>query len=196
MTLTSNAARTSPAARGKWFLQTFLGVPPPDPPPNVPVLKEKPADTTGNLKSPTLRQAMAAHTSNPSCATCHKIFEPIGLALENFDAVGMWRTMDGDNAIDPAGLLVDGTKVDGIASLRNSLVGRSDQFVRVVTEKLLTYGLGRGLEYEDMPMVRTIVRDSAGSKYKFSAIVLGIVKSAPFQMNMKTDVNQQKVAAK
>jgi hypothetical protein len=108
----------------------------------------------------------------------------------------MWRTMDGDNAIDPAGLLVDGTKVDGIASLRNSLVGRSDQFVRVVTEKLLTYGLGRGLEYEDMPMVRTIVRDSAGSKYKFSAIVLGIVKSAPFQMNMKTDVNQQKVAAK
>ena len=195
-TLTSYANRTSPAVRGKWFLQTFLGVLPPDPPPNVPSLKEKPADTTGNLKTPTLRQIMAAHTSNPSCATCHKIFEPIGLAMENFDAVGTWRTMDGDNAIDTVGVLADGTKVDGIASLRNSLVGRSDQFVRVVTEKLLTYGLGRGLEYEDMPMVRTIVRDSAGSKYKFSSIVLGIVKSAPFQMNMKTDVNQQKVAAK
>jgi hypothetical protein len=196
MTLTSYAARTSPAVRGKWFLQTFLGVPPPEPPPNVPALKEKPADTTGNLKSPTLRQIMAAHTSNPTCATCHRIFEPIGLAMENFDAVGTWRTMDGDNAIDTKGVLADGTKVDGIASLRNSLVGRSDQFVRVVTEKLLTYGLGRGLEYPDMPMVRTIVRDSAGSKYKFSSIVLGIVKSAPFQMNMKTEGNQQKVAVK
>jgi hypothetical protein len=195
-TLTSYANRTSPAVRGKWFLQTFLGVQPPDPPPNVPVLKEKPADTTGNLKSPTARQLMAAHTSNPTCATCHKIFEPIGLAMENFDAVGMWRTMDGDNAIDTKGVLADGTKVDGIASLRNSLVGRSDQFVRVVTEKLLTYGLGRGLEYEDMPMVRTIVRDSAGSNYKFSSIVLGIVKSAPFQMNTKSQGSQQKVAAK
>jgi mono/diheme cytochrome c family protein len=197
MTLTSYAARTSAAVRGKWYLQTFLGVLPPDPPPNVPVLKEKPADTTGNLKAPTLRQIMAAHTANPSCATCHKIFEPIGLALENFDAVGTWRTMDGDNTIDTAGVLADGTKLDGVASLRNSLVGRSDQFVRVVTEKLLTYALGRGLEYQDMPMVRSIVRDSAASKYKFSSIVVGIVKSAPFQMNTKGEApTQQKVAAK
>jgi len=116
--------------------------------------------------------------------------------MENFDAVGMWRTMDGDNAIDTTGVLADGTKLDGIPSLRNALVARSDQFVRVVTEKLLTYGLGRGLEYQDMPMVRTIVRDSAGSKYKFSSIVLGIVKSAPFQMNTKSQGSQQKVAAK
>ena len=196
-TLTSYANRTSPAVRGKWFLQTFLGVPPPEPPPNVPSLKEKPADTTGNLKAPTLRERMAAHTSNPTCATCHRIFEPIGLAMENFDAVGTWRTMDDDNVIDPKGVLADGTKVDGIPSLRNALVGRSDQFVRVVTEKLLTYSLGRGLEYQDMPMVRTIVRDSAGSKYKFSSIVLGIVKSAPFQMNTKGETTQQqKVAAK
>ena len=196
-TLTSYANRTSPAVRGKWFLQTFLGVQPPDPPPNVPVLKEKPADTTGNLKTPTARQLMAAHTANPTCATCHKIFEPIGLAMENFDAVGTWRTMDGDSAIDTKGVLADGTKVDGIPSLRNALVGRSDQFVRVVTEKLLTYGLGRGLEYQDMPMVRTIVRDSAASKYKFSSIVLGIVKSAPFQMNTKgVAPQQQKVAVK
>ena len=110
LTLTSYAARTSPSARGKWYLQTFLGVSPPDPPPNVPVIKEKPADTTGNLKTPTMRQTMAAHTRNPSCATCHKIFEPIGLAMENFDAVGTWRTMDGDNPIDASGVLVDGTK--------------------------------------------------------------------------------------
>jgi hypothetical protein len=196
MTLTSYAARTSPPVRGKWFLVTFLGVNPPDPPPNVPVLKEKPADTTGNLKAPTMRQIMAAHTANPSCATCHKIFEPMGLAMENFDAVGTWRTMDGDNPIDTKGVLADGTKVDGVASLRNSLMGRSDQFARVVTEKLLTYSLGRGLEYQDMPMVRSIVRDSAGSKYKFSSIVLGIVKSAPFQMNTKSEGSQQKVAAR
>jgi hypothetical protein len=160
------------------------------------VLKEKPADTTGNLKAPTMRQIMAAHTANPSCATCHKIFEPMGLAMENFDAVGTWRTMDGDNPIDTKGVLADGTKVDGVASLRNSLLGRSDQFARVVTEKLLTYSLGRGLEYQDMPMVRSIVRDSAGSKYKFSSIVLGIVKSAPFQMNTKSEGSQQKVAAR
>ena len=109
MTLTSVAARTSPVARGKWFLMTFLGVSPPDPPPNVPVIKEKPVDSAGNSKPPTMRQIMAAHTTNPSCATCHKIFEPIGLALENFDPVGAWRTQDGDSPIDASGVLVDGT---------------------------------------------------------------------------------------
>jgi len=183
--VTSQANRTSPTGRGKWFLQTFLGISPPDPPPNVPAFKEKPADTTGNLKAPTMRQTMAAHTSNPTCATCHKIFEPIGLAMENFDAVAAWRTIDEGTPIDASGVLVDGTKVDGIASLRNVLVSYSDQFERVVTEKLLTYALGRGVEYPDMPLVRSIVRDAAPSKYKFSSIVLGIVKSPAFQMNMK-----------
>jgi mono/diheme cytochrome c family protein len=186
LTVTSNAARTSPVTRGKWFLQTFLGVSPPDPPPNVPAIKEKPADTTGNAKAPTMRQIMEAHHSNPTCNTCHQIFEPIGLAMENFDAVGMWRTQDEGQPIDTAGVLVDGTKVTGVTSLRDVLVRRSDTFVRVVAEKLLTYGLGRGVEYEDMPLVRSIVRDSATNKYKFSSLVLGVVKSPAFQMNMKT----------
>jgi hypothetical protein len=133
---------------------------------------------------------MEEHHTNPSCASCHKIFEPIGLGMENFDAIGAWRTVDGESPIDPRGVLVDGTKIEGIASLRDSLVSRSDQFARVVTEKLLTYALGRGVEYQDMPTLRSIVRDSAGNKYKFSSLVLGIVKSPPFQTNMKsTDVS-------
>jgi cytochrome c5 len=185
MTLTSNAARTSPVARGKWYLQTFLGVSPPDPPPNVPAIKDKAVDSTGNAKAPTMRQIMEEHHTNPTCASCHKIFEPIGLSLENFDAVGTWRTQDGDSPIDASGTLVDGTKIDGVASLRASLVSRSDQFARVVTEKMLTYALGRGVEYQDMPVVRSIVRESAPGKYKFTSIVLGVVKSAPFQSNMK-----------
>jgi cytochrome c5 len=195
LTVTSAAARTSPVTRGKWFLQTFLGVSPPDPPPNVPAIKEKPADTTGNAKAPTMRETMEAHHTNPACATCHRIFEPIGLALENFDAAGAWRTQDEASPIDATGVLVDGTKVDGVASLRDVLVRYSDQFVRVVTEKLLTYALGRGVEYEDMPLVRSIVRDSAPGKYRFSSLVLGIVKSPAFQTNTKAaDRDQQRAA--
>jgi hypothetical protein len=195
LTVTSAAARTSPVTRGKWFLQTFLGVEPPQPPPDVPAIQERPADATGNVKPPTMRQTMEAHHANVTCATCHKIFEPIGLALENFDAVGTWRTQDEGGPIDASGVLVDGTKVDGVASLRDTLVRYSDQFVRVVAEKLLTYALGRGVEYDDMPMVRSIVRDSAASKYRFSTLVMSIVNSAPFQMNMKTaDSNQQRAA--
>jgi Protein of unknown function (DUF1588)/Protein of unknown function (DUF1585) len=196
LTQTSNAARTSPVTRGKWFLQTFLGVSPPDPPPNVPTLKEQPVDSTGNAKAPTMRQTMEAHRANPVCASCHKIFEPIGLALENFDAVGAWRSEDGDSPIDASGVLVDGSKVDGVATLREALVRRSDQFVRVVTEKMLTYALGRGVEYQDMPLVRSIVHESAGNNYKFTSIVLGIVKSAPFQMNTKTAGDNQQRAAR
>jgi cytochrome c5 len=193
LTVTSAAARTSPVVRGKSFLETYLGISPPQPPPDVnTAIAERPPDATGNTKPPTMRQTMDAHHTNPVCATCHRIFEPIGLALENFDAVGAWRTQDEGGPIDASGVLVDGTKVDGVASLRDSLVRRSDQFVRVVAEKLLTYALGRGVEYEDMPMVRSIVHDSAASKYKFSSMVLGIVKSAPFQMNAKTaPANQQ-----
>ncbi|HSU88608.1 MAG TPA: DUF1592 domain-containing protein [Terriglobia bacterium] len=189
LTVTSNAARTSPVTRGKWFLQTFLGVSPPDPPPNVPAIQERPPDTTGNTKPPTMRQTMEAHHTNPACNTCHQIFEPIGLALENFDAVAMWRTQDEGQPIDATGVLVDGTKVDGVASLREALLRRSDQFVRVVAEKLLTYALGRGVEYGDMPLVRSIVRDSAASKYRFSSLVLNIVKSPAFQMNAKLASN-------
>jgi hypothetical protein len=196
MTVTSNAARTSPVTRGKWYLQTFLGVTPPDPPPDVPALKEKPADTTGNLRAPTMRETLEAHRANPVCASCHKIFEPMGIALENFDAVGGWRTLEEGVPIDASGVLVDGTKVDGVTSLRNSLVGYSDQFVRVVAEKLLIYALGRGVEYEDMPMVRAIVRDAAGSNHRFSSLVLSIVRSDPFQMNVKTAAGVEQRAAR
>lgn len=185
MTVTSNAARTSPVTRGKWFLQTFVGVSPPDPPPNVPAIKERPVDTTGNAKPPTMRQTMEMHHTNPVCASCHSLFEPMGLALENFDAVGGWRTLDGESPIDANGVLVDGTKVDGVASLRNWVLSRQDQFVRVVTEKLMTYALGRGVEYQDMPEIRSIVHESAPGNYRFTSIVLGIVKSPAFQMNMK-----------
>jgi len=196
LTATSNAARTSPVARGKWFLQTFLGVSPPDPPPNVPAIKERTVDTTGNTRIPTMRETMALHTSSPACATCHMIFEPMGLALENFDAVGMWRTMDGEAPIDPGGVLVDGTKLEGVASLRNSVVARSDQFARVVAEKMMIYALGRGVEYQDMPEVRAVVRDAAANKYKFTSLVMSIVKSDPFRMNMKAPAAPQQRAAR
>jgi mono/diheme cytochrome c family protein len=187
LTVTSAAARTSPVTRGKWFLQTFLGVSPPDPPPDVPAIKEKASDTTGNAKAPTMRQMMEMHRASPTCATCHSIFEPMGIALENFDAVGGWRTLDEGEPIDARGVLADGTKLDGVASLRALTVRYSDQFARVVAEKLLTYALGRGVEYQDMPLVRTIVRDASGQQYKFSALVSSIVKSPAFQMNMKTE---------
>jgi len=195
MTETSIAVRTSPVTRGKWFLQTFLGVSPPDPPPNVPQIKDKPADVTGNAKTPTMRETMEMHHTNAVCSSCHAIFEPIGLALENFDAVGAWRTYDEGAPIDATGVLVDGSKLDGVASLRNALVRYSDQFERVVAEKLLIYALGRGVEYQDMPLVRSIVHDSAPNNYKFSSLVLGIVKSPAFQMNMKPAAsNEQRVA--
>ena len=187
LTVTSNAARTSPVARGKWFQATFLGVEPPQPPPGVDTsLKEKTAtDTTGNLRVPTMRDVMERHHANPTCASCHKIFEPIGLAMENFDAVGTWRTQDEGSPVDATGLMIDGTKVDGVVGLRGMLLRYSDQFLRVVTEKLLTYGLGRGVEDGDMPTVRAIVHGAAPSDYRFSSIVLGIVKSDAFQMNQK-----------
>ena len=196
LTVTSNAARTSPVTRGKMFLQTFLGVEPPQPPPDVPAIKEKAADTTGNLKAPTMRETMEAHRANATCAACHKIFEPMGLALENFDAVGAWRTHEEGGPIDATGVMPDGTKLDGVASLRTALDHYSDTFVRVVTEKLLTYALGRGVEYQDMPAVRAIVREAAAGKYAFSSIVLGIVNSDVFQLNMKTAARPEQRAAR
>jgi hypothetical protein len=186
MTITSNAARTSPVTRGKWFLTTFVGVPPPDPPPNVPQIKDRPPDATGNSHTPTMRETMERHHTDPTCASCHSLFEPMGLALENFDAVGTWRTLDGESPIDANGVLVDGTKVDGVTSLREWVLAHSDQFVRVVTEKLMTYALGRGVEYQDQPEVRSIVHDSAAGKYRFTSLVMGIVKSPAFQTNMKS----------
>jgi mono/diheme cytochrome c family protein len=195
LTVTSTAARTSPVNRGKWFLQTFLGVSPPDPPPLVPVIKETQPDAAGNTKEPTMRQRMEQHRANPACSSCHSIFEPLGLALENYDATGMWRTEENSLPIDTSGKFADGTKIDGPASLRALLMNYSDQYVRTVTEKLLTYALGRGVEYQDMPLLRKVVRESASRNYKFSSLVTGIVTSTPFQMNMKVADGKTQAAA-
>ena len=183
LTVTSQAARTSPVQRGKWFLETFLGVSPPDPPPNV----EANLDADPNAAvATTLRARLEAHRANPVCATCHQIFEPMGIALENFDAVGTWRTEDDGIAIDATGVIADGTELDGVVSLRGVLENYSNRFVQVVTEKLLTYAMGRGVEYQDMPMVRAIARGAAADDYKFSSLLTGIVQSPAFQMNMKS----------
>ncbi len=185
MLVTSQATRTSPVTRGKVFLETFLGVSPPSPPPVVPMIKAPAQDNTGNTKEPTMRERMAMHHVNVSCSSCHSLFEPIGLALENFDGVGAWRLKDEGQPIDPSGLLANGTKIDGVASLRSVLMQNSEQFSRVVAEKLLTYALGRGLDDQDMPLVRAIARGAAAGDYRFSALVLGVVKSEPFQNNVK-----------
>jgi hypothetical protein len=134
----------------------------------------------------TLRARLEAHRANPVCATCHQIFEPMGIALENFDAVGTWRTEDDGIAIDATGVIADGTELDGVVSLRGVLENYSNRFVQVVTEKLLTYAMGRGVEYQDMPMVRAIARGAAADDYKFSSLLTGIVQSPAFQMNMKS----------
>ena len=179
LTLTSYPTRTSAVLRGKWILDNILGTPPPPPPPNVPGLPERAAD--GNMLS--VRQQMEKHRANPVCATCHSRMDPLGFGLENFDAVGEWRTTEGrDNTpIDSSGALPDGTKFQGPAELRRILVARKDQFTAAFVEKMLTYALGRGVQYYDEPVVRKIMRDSAPD-YRWSALVSEIVKSEPFQM--------------
>jgi Protein of unknown function (DUF1592)/Protein of unknown function (DUF1588)/Protein of unknown function (DUF1585)/Protein of unknown function (DUF1587)/Protein of unknown function (DUF1595)/Cytochrome C oxidase, cbb3-type, subunit III len=179
--VTSYATRTSPVLRGKWILENILGTPVPPPPPNVPALK----DNTPGGKQLSVRERMEAHRKNPACAVCHKIMDPVGFALENFDAVGEWRNEEAGKPIDASGVLVDGTKVNGPVELRQAILKRPQTFAGTMTEKLMTYALGRGLEYYDMPAVRGIVREMAKNDYRFSTMVLGIVKSAPFQMRVK-----------
>jgi len=185
--VTALADRTSPVQRGKWVLMNVLGIVPPNPPPNVPPLKESvdKADGTAGAVEMTMRQRMDEHRSNPACASCHKMFDPIGFALEAFDAVGKYRTSEFGKPMDLSGQLVDGTQFVGPTGLRQALLRYSPQFVRVVTEKLLTYALGRGVEYYDMPTVRAIDHVAEQNNNRFSSLVLGIVKSAPFQMNVK-----------
>jgi hypothetical protein len=136
-----------------------------------------------------MRQRMEEHRANPACASCHKMMDPIGFSLENFDGIGKWRTRESGQKLDSSGQLVDGTKIDGVVSLRQGLLHYSPQFVRTVTEKLLTYALGRGVEYDDMPVVRAIVREAAKADYRLSTIVVEITKSAPFQMNRKPELS-------
>jgi hypothetical protein len=183
-TISSQPQRTSPVGRGKMIMQIFLGVSPPDPPPDVPALKDQGAAVHGGGKL-TMRQQMEAHRKVEPCASCHKIMDPIGFSMENFDAIGRWRIADDGSPIDASGVLVDGSKLAGVKDMREALVRYSPQFVRVITEKLLIYSLGRGTEYYDMPLIRSIVRDAAGSNYRFSTLVLGVVKGDGFQMNMK-----------
>jgi hypothetical protein len=176
--ITSLANRTSPVMRGKWVLENLLAAPPPPPPPNIPDLKEKGED--GEALS--MRQQMEQHRANPACAICHNRMDPIGFGLENLDAVGKWRVIDAGSPIDASGLLPDGSKFQGPAELRQALLSRPELIVNAISEKLLVYALGRTLEYYDAPAVRTIVREAASSEYRWSSLVLGIIKSTPFQM--------------
>jgi hypothetical protein len=182
LTVSSQPSRTSLVQRGKWVLENILGVQPPAPPP----FAVPPLDASGeDGKVLTLRQQMEKHRSVEPCKSCHKIMDPIGISLENFDGIGHWRTEDEGTPIDSVGVLVDGTRMEGVTGLREAMLRYSPQFVRNMTERLLTYSLGRGVEYYDMPLVRSIAREAERHNYRFSSIVLGIVKSAPFQMNMK-----------
>ena len=180
LAVTSYPDRTSPVIRGKWILENLLGAPPPDPPPDVPGLVE--TDGAGSALS--MRERLARHRDNPSCASCHALMDPLGFALENFDAIGRYRTIgDAGEAIDAAGTLPDGTSFDGVNGLRDSLLS-SDLFVTTMTEKLLTYATGRGVEHYDMPAIRTIIREAAKQDLRFSALIVGIVNSAPFRQRM------------
>jgi mono/diheme cytochrome c family protein len=177
LSVTSYPNRTSPTIRGKWLLENILGAPPPPPPPNVPSLEEASAG-----KPTSVRQRMEQHRTNAVCASCHAPMDPLGLALENFDGIGRWRASDGTLAIDASAALPDGATFEGPVGLRNHLLARKGRFAETVTQKLLTYALGRGLEYYDAPAVRRIVRDAARQDHRWSAIILGIVQSTPFQM--------------
>ncbi|MGA2882129.1 MAG: DUF1592 domain-containing protein [Bryobacteraceae bacterium] len=185
LAMTSVATRTSPVYRGKYVLSTFLNTPPPPPPPNVPSLDESNKDS----KVPkTVRAQLELHRKNQPCAGCHRVIDPAGFALENFDSVGVWRDKGADGApLDVAGTLADGTQVNGPVALREAIASRPDAFVTVVTEKMLTYALGRGLEPADMPVVRRIVRKAAQNDYQLSSVIMGIVESAPFQMRTKLE---------
>jgi hypothetical protein len=185
LAMTSVATRTSPVYRGKYVLSTFLNTPPPAPPPNVPSLDESNKDSKA---AKTVRAQLELHRKNQPCAGCHRVIDPAGFALENFDSVGVWRDKGADGLpLDVAGTLADGSAVNGPVALRNAILSRPDAFVTVVTEKMLTYALGRGLEPADMPVVRRIVKKAAQNDYRLSSVIMGIVESAPFQMRTKLE---------
>jgi hypothetical protein len=191
LSVTSYATRTSPVLRGVFVLKNIFGAPPPPPPPNVPTLDE--SNVAANLS---MRERMAAHRSNPACASCHRTIDPVGFALENFNAIGQWREADVDGQpVDPAAALPGVGEFRGIDGLEDALLSRPEMFATTLTEQLLTFALGRGVEYYDAPAVRRIVRDAEKDGYKFSSLILGIVKSVPFQMR-SVQMNQTSVASK
>jgi hypothetical protein len=187
LTMTSLANRTSPVARGKYVLEVLIGSPPPPPLPAVPPLKEA-VDNQQNL---TVRQRMEQHRDNPACRSCHQLMDPIGMAMENFDAVGLWRKADLGHPIDPSGTMYDGAKLENPVSVRQAVVNRSDAFYVNFAQNLFAYGVGRVLDYRDMPAVRTIARTAMRSNNKFSAFVMGVVNSPSFQMT--TNHNEETV---
>ena len=177
LTVTSYATRTSPVIRGKWILENILGMPPPPPPPDVPELKDN--TISGKLS---VRERLAEHRANPACASCHNPMDPLGFALENYDAVGRWRTVDGGEPIDPSGELADGTRIAGVDDLEEALLDRPELFASALAEKLLTFALGRGVENYDAPAIRQVVSDAREHNFRFSSLILGIASSTPFQM--------------
>jgi len=190
LTTTAKPERTSPVTRGKWVMTNILGMSPPDPPPNVPPLPPQENDSTGNAKLPSMRMTMLKHRVRADCVQCHSMMDPIGFSLEQFDGIAQWRNDDNGNPVGEEVTLFDGTKVQGPVQLRNWLVNNySWAFVEVASEKMLIYALGRGMEYQDMPLVRSVARQANRANNKFSALVLAVVKSDPFQKNAKLDEN-------
>jgi hypothetical protein len=181
LTLTSVADRTSPVLRGKWIMEVLLGTPPPPPPPNVPDLEETSGIKGARLLS--VRERMEEHRKNPACTSCHRVIDPLGLALENYDTTGAWRIKDNETAVDASGDLYDGTKLNGPADLRSALLNRQDVILLSFTENLMTYAMGRRVDHRDMPAVRAIVREAARHGNRMSAFILGVATSAPFRMN-------------
>jgi len=192
LSVTSTASRTSPVVRGAWILENLLSAPVPAPPPGV----ETNLDGDGStVLTSSIRERLEAHRQDPVCASCHAVIDPVGFALENFDLVGEWREYDGDSKVDPSGVLLDGSMLDGPSDLREALVRYSDLFVETVTEKLMTYALGRELEYFDMPTVRGIMRNAESNDYRFSALVRGIINSEQFTMRVKSGDEMEEVAS-
>jgi hypothetical protein len=193
LVLTSNSDRTSPVHRGKWVMEVLLGSPPPPPPPNVPELEETKA--TGGGRTLSVRERMEEHRKNPTCNACHRVIDPLGLALENYDPTGAWRIKDNEVPVDPAGVLYDGSALNGPGGLRAALLKYKDAFVLSFTERLLTYALGRRIEAFDMPTVRAIARDAARSEYKLSTFINGVIKSPAFQQGRAGDVKTVETTA-
>jgi hypothetical protein len=186
LTVSSQPGRTSPVIRGQWVLKNILGVPAPDPPPNVPVLETHTGDAAGNTKVPTMREMLSDHRDKPACSGCHKLMDPIGFALEPFDAIGRWRTEDAGQPIDSRDQMYDGSPVDGPAGVRTFLLKYKDQYLRNVTQNLLTYALGRGVEYDDMPAVRAILHSTERDNYRLKSLIEAVAMSDNFRMNTTT----------